>query len=139
MAKRNAFGTETAAQRVARRLDDINHHLEAHDNLAVDLAREVASLRELVAELNVQTIFIMNAFSFTRKVSTIADAAGQFQTVRETLADRYRNGGRDMLITQLEAENAAADQARQTQAAEDAPATEDGGEEDPAKAATRTH
>jgi hypothetical protein len=89
-------------QRVDRRLNEINAHLDGHDRLSVDFAYEVADLKAVVAELNLQVTFVMNHMQFKRNVGHVADATGRIPTVTETLMERYMNGGREMLIAKME-------------------------------------
>lgn len=124
------FGRGKNEQRDAK-VTELTQRVEMLENLAETQAKvifsmrqELTELRELhVAEMNLRVVYIMRQFQFKRKASNISDASGVVPTVIESLMDRYRNGGREALLTQLEAENEAiakqeADEAARAQSGE---------------------
>lgn len=106
---------QTAPARAFRTLPAVDRDLEnlagivvAINNAVTDLQSAFRAIEEHVQELDLKTIFIMNAVAITRvKHGGIVGLTGEPEKVTKKLMEWYREGGREQLLMKLqEAENA---------------------------------
>lgn len=111
-----------------RTFEDLERDLESLSGVLVNIAQTVARIEEHVEELDLKTIFTMNAISITRiKHGGIIGISGEPEKTTKKIMQWYREGGREQLVMKLKEAELAIEQKRQEVAAAAKGETEDDG------------
>lgn len=97
-----------------RSFQDLENDLESLAGVLISINDTVQRLEEHVQELDLKSVFTMNAISITRvKHGGIVGPSGTPESTTKKLMEWYREGGREQLVMKLKEAELAIQKARQ--------------------------